>query len=201
GSLVVSPRGPPLPLNRLLAAPGFVALGLLAAWMATSWALFSADSDYATRKLGMVPLLMLPPVLASQELDSAAVRRLLKAMVLVGVASTCIGLRALITSEPGAVLRAATSSTANPLWFGYSIAASSLSALCLAWHGSRFGRLAVLGFLLPALSLILASGSRGPLLALAVAVLSLWVIRGRGRRFYLLAVVVIVATCMPALVR
>src|SRR5262249_4543799 len=37
--------------------------------------------------------------------------------------------------------------------------------------------------------------------ALAVAVLSLWVTRGRGRRFYLLAVVVIIATCMPALAR
>jgi len=182
-------------------APGFVALGLLAAWMATSWALFSADNDYATRKLCMVPLLMLPPVLGSQELDPAAVRRLLKAMVVVGAASTCIGLRALMTGEPGEVLRAATSSTANPLWFGYSISASILSALCLAWHGSRFGRLTVLGFLLPALSLVLASGSRGPLLALAVAVLSLWVTRGRGRRFYLLAVVVIIATCMPVLVR
>src|SRR5262252_1584931 len=39
-----------LPLHRVVTAPGFVALGLLAAWMATSWALFSADSDFATRK-------------------------------------------------------------------------------------------------------------------------------------------------------
>ncbi len=155
---------------------------LFVGWMLFSWFMMSRTNDFALKKLGYSLFLMLLPLLIGQILNKESIHKFFGFSVTISLLGVMLLFRNVLAAGFDAPFRPSASEGASALGFAYSVAFSAVMGLGLlnAVKMRRWQQLAV--FLLAASGLFsaIATGSRGPLMALITSIIIL-IYRARGQ--------------------
>ena len=160
-----------------------------------NFTMFSLGNNLALTKLGLMAFLMVIPLIAGQFITERELRRfywLCIGLVLIG---TVLTLHNLLLADPSGTDRISVTENISPLGFAYSAGLVALMSLGLLGSGGvTTVKKLLLGTQLAGTAIVIvASGSRGPLLALAVGIaVLLFRTSWRTRTYYLVATVVLV---------
>ncbi len=167
----------------------------MAIWTVVNFTMFSLGNNLALTKLGLMAFLMVIPLIAGQFITERELRRfywLCIGLVLIG---TVLTLHNLLLADPSGTDRISVTENISPLGFAYSAGLVALMSLGLLGSGGvTTVKKLLLGTQLAGTAIVIvASGSRGPLLALAVGIaVLLFRTSWRTRTYYLVATVVLV---------
>lgn len=153
-----------------------------ATWTILSWLFFAPDNDFALVRIGFVPLLMVSPFLIAQLLSFSQIRTLCQFAVLIGLISIIFASSQFFSDTMRHLGRLATSEESSALWFAYSLGTSVVLGFCRYWpEVSVRMRIAILGMLILVFILLIASGSRGPIVGLFFSLLTVVFLFDRRR--------------------
>lgn len=171
----------------------------LAGWMLLSWLVLSLTNEYALKKIGIIPWLMVTPFLAPQFMERKLLERFLKACVFVGVFGVMLTALSVMRGTQADSLRVSVSDSVSALGFAYSMGVSALLAVTYGIFSTRASTKVLSGtFLIGVVVLTVASGSRGPLLALGLSLLVVGILVNRPDRVYLLMLIGFAASIIIA---
>jgi hypothetical protein len=158
--------------------------------------MFSSGNELALKRLGFMAFLMIIPLIAGQFVTEKELRRLYWLCVGLILLGTMLTINNLLRTDVASVTRVSVDEDTSPLGFAYSTGLVALMSLGLLTSGevSSGKRLVLWAQLTGTAVVIIASGSRGPIIALAAGIVVLlsrasW----RARAYTLTAIVVGVA--------
>jgi O-antigen ligase len=153
-------------------------LGSLCLLMTLSWLVYSFESEFAAKKVAFLYLLVLPSIICIQCLTAAQVYRFFMTVMAIGAAYLFVVIVGLWRDDYAGLTRIAIVNHGddvlnNPLSLGYAAALASLLMLVrLKKRGNYFLQLGVAsGAVLIGIYFVVASGSRGPLVAFACGII------------------------------
>jgi O-antigen ligase len=195
GGLLLHPNR----IRQMLRRPTNVVGFTFVVWMIINWLVISGQNEYALRKMALMPLLMAAPFVASQLLDEERLRRTIFIAIGLGILSLVIATMNLVATGPTEIRRFSVSESFSPLWFAYSAGLSAVCFVTMTWDRSTVMRLGAIAMVVASVFYILASGSRGPLVALIAALVAVAIFRGRQRKLRLLLGLIMVGMALVVL--
>jgi len=172
-------------------------------WMLSNWIALAYDNPIGTKRLfGFAPTLMIAPFLAGLLLTEAQLKQLAWSIVVLGVISMLLILNQyIINGQPLTNLavntRVSIEETTNHLRVAYAngLAAVIFFVLISSQRDLRHKKLwfyGMIGTFVLAVFLILAAGTRGPLLAILASVLTVLAVSGKLKKMRSLSAVFVV---------
>lgn len=169
-------------------------LGLmLALWTVANYAALSLGNDEAAKRLGYLALLSVAPLIAAQFIKERELHTLYWSSVGLILVGSIFTIRNLLLGNVDDMVRVSVDELVSPLAYAYStgIAALMSLGLLISTKTSLLKRTLLLSQLGTATVVLVASGSRGPILALVVGVLLLMLQGASQSRRYIALIVVL----------
>jgi len=159
---------------------------LLLFWHGVSWVVMSGFSDDATKRLGFAVFMMIMPFFTGLLMNRQQIERFLFVIMAAGVVGSFVATFRYLTGDFNQTLRFSISESAGVLQFIYSLGTGLIVLLSWTFVKSEWKKwLFVTAQYILVYSLVFAAGSRGPLLIVSAATLTLlflsseWAIRIR----------------------
>jgi O-antigen ligase len=155
----------------LMRNPATIVTILLVSWMLLSFYTMSWTSEFALRKVGFIPFLMLAPLLTGQFLNQKSIHRFFWCCIVISFLGVVLLFQNVMAVGTEAVIRPSASEGASALGFAYSVGFSGIMGLGLlnSVKLTHWQRGLILVVVAGSLFSAVVTGSRGPLLAFLVA--------------------------------
>jgi O-antigen ligase len=158
-------------LSYVLRNPATIITILLVSWMLLSFYTMSWTNEFALRKVGYIPFLMLVPLVTGQFLNQKSIHRFFWCCIVISFLGIVLLFQNVMGIGTEAVIRPSASEGASALGFAYSVGFSGIMGLGLlnSVKLTNWQRGLILVIVAGSLFSAVVTGSRGPLLAFLVA--------------------------------